>query len=413
MRFAWSPTDARGILDAREFAPRLSFQEIRSMLTLLPLRSTASLRLALAVALASPAAALAGAPHYHLAPIEIPDAAGGVWVQDINDAGAAVGYYVDANGINRAFVYDANGAHPLAVPVIDGKEVDAQAYAINEGGQIVGSIQIWDVATFTLEQAPGGLWNAADPTAYTLIEGDSTAIALNPSDINNHGAVVGLKANLETGEAFHAFVWTQEDGVVDYGTTDTSDPSINASWSGINDAGQLVGVWNFQFTVGHASVGTVGTPEMLPMSAASDAVESGALAINAAGARVGYMDLAGDGNRVPVVFDEAGNATAIEGATLGLPRGQALGINDAGVIVGRADDFLTLTFKAFVYTGGVAYDVLDVADNDGGFGYLLTASAVNANGAIVGIARVGESGVGSYLLTPIADDAVFANGFDP
>jgi hypothetical protein len=259
----------------------------------------------------------------------------------------------------------------------------------------------------------GGLWDAADPTTYTLIEGDSTAIALTPSDINNNGAVVGLKGNLETGEAFHGFVWTKEDGVVDYGTTDTADPSINASWSAVNDAGQLVGVWNFQFSVGHASVGAIGTPEMLPMSAASDAVESGATAINASGTRVGYMDVAGDGNRVPVVFDADGNATAIEGATLGLAKGDALGINDAGVIVGRADDFSTLSFKAFVFVDGVAYDVLDVADNDGGFGYLLTASAVNASGAIVGTARVGDFDVGSYVLTPIADDAVFADGFDP
>jgi probable HAF family extracellular repeat protein len=384
------------------------------MPTLTPFRPTASLRLALAVALASPCvAALAGAPQYHLARIDIPGAYGGVWVQDVNDAGQAVGYYVDANGVNHAFLYDADGAHTLAVPIIDGKEVDAQAYAINDAGQIVGSVQIWNLDTFTVEQAPGGLWNAADPMTYSLIEGDDAAIALTPSDINNDGSVVGLKANLSTGEAFHGFVWTAEGGVVDYGTTDTSDPSINASWSGINDAGQLVGVWNFQFAVGHAAVGMVGTPEMLPMSVASDAVESGAVAINEAGVRVGYMDVAGNGNRVPVVFDEAGNATEIEGATLGLPKGDALGINDAGVIVGRADDFATLTFKAFVYVDGVAYDVLDVVDNDGGFGYLLTAKAVNESGVIVGLARVGDFGVGSYLLTPIGSDAVFADGFDP
>ncbi|MET0230234.1 MAG: DUF3466 family protein [Rhodanobacteraceae bacterium] len=388
-------------------------QEIRSMLTLPPFHPTTPLRLALAAALALPAAtAFAGAPHYHLERIEIPGASS-VYAYDINDKGQIVGYYLDENFINRPFVYDANGAHALALPTPDNTEVDSQAKAINNAGQIVGSVQIFDLDTATVIQAPGALWDAADPSAYTLIEGDSAAIALTPSDINNNGAVVGLKGNLETGEAFHGFVWTKETGVVDYGTTDTSDPSINASWSAVNDAGELVGVWNFQFAVAHAAAGTVGTPEMLPMSAASDAVESGALAINSAGTRVGYMDLDASGNRVPVVFDANGNASAIAGATLGLPRGQALGINDAGVIVGRADDFLTLTFKAFVAIDGVAYDVLDVADGDGGFGYLLTAQAVNAKGVIVGLARVGDSDVGSYILTPIADDAVFANGFDP
>ena len=364
-------------------------------------------RLTAALSLALPCtAALAGAPRYHLESIAIPGAVD-VFANDINDAGQVVGYYVDQDGISHAFLYDAAGAHTLAVPTSDTTEVDSAASAINNAGQIVGSVQFFG------ESAPGALWDAADPSAYTLIQGDSTAIALQPNDISDNGTVVGLKANRETGEAFHGFVWTEAGGVVDYGTTDPSDPSINASWTAVNDAGQLVGVWNFQFAAMHASVGTVGTPAMLPMSAASDAVESGALAINAAGVRVGYMDLEGTGDAVPVVFDANGEASAIAGATLGLPAGQALGINDAGVIVGRADDFATLAFKAFVAIDGVAYDVLDVADGDGGFGYLLTARAVNANGVIVGLARVGDIDVGSYLLTPVADDAVFADGFEP
>ena len=376
-----------------------------------PFGPTAPLRFAFTIALAAPAsAALAGAPHYHLAPIEIPGAQG-VYAYDINDAGQIVGYYIDENGINRAFLYDAAGAHTLAVPIVENADVFSQAAGINNAGQIVGSIQIMDGNG--MQDAPGVLWDAADPSTYTTIEGDDPGTALTPAAINNHGAVVGLKGNFLTGEAFHGFVWTSESGIVDYGTTDTSDPTINASWTGINDAGQLIGVWNFQFAVMHASAGTVGTPEMLPMSAASDAVESGANAISENGIRVGYMDLDASGNRVPVVFDAEGNATAIAGATLGLPRGQALGVNDAGVIVGRADDFATLSFKAFVAVDGVAYDVLDVADGDGGFGYLLTAQAVNANGVIVGLARVGDFSVGSYVLTPIADDAVFADGFDP
>jgi probable HAF family extracellular repeat protein len=383
------------------------------MPTPLPFRPTVPFRFVLAAALAAPSAvALAGTPHYHLEPIEIPGAQG-VYAYDINDSGQIVGYYIDENGLNRAFVYDTTGAHALAQPTVENADVSSQAASINNAGEIAGSIQVMDRETFSVVDAPGALWNAADPSTYTAIEGDVEGTALTPSAISNNGVMVGLKGNFLTGEAFHGFVWTAESGVVDYGTTDTSDPTINASWTGVNDAGQLVGVWNFQFSAMHASVGTVGTPAMLPMSAAADAVESGANAISENGVRVGYMDIDANGNRVPVVFDAEGNATAIEGATLGLPRGQALGINDAGVIVGRADDFATLSFKAFVAIDGVAYDVLDVADSDGGFGYLLSAQAVNANGVIVGLARVGDFSVGSYILTPIAGDEVFANGFDP
>jgi len=114
-----------------------------------------------------------------------------------------------------------------------------------------------------------------------------------------------------------------------------------------------------------------------------------------------------------VVYAADGSASAIAGATLGLAAGQALGINDAGVIVGRASDFSTLTFKAFVAIDGVAYDVLDVADGNAGFDYLLTAQAVNSSGIIVGLARFGDLQVGSYLLTPVAEDAIFADGFEP
>jgi probable HAF family extracellular repeat protein len=363
-----------------------------------------------ALAVTMSASAAAGAPQYHLTPIDIPGALD-VYAYDINDAGQVVGYYIDENGINRGFLYDADGAHELAMPTSDVGDVFAQAAAINDAGQIVGSVQI--LTGDGAVAAPGILWDAADPSSYKLIEGDDPGTALTPSAINNDGVVVGLKGNFQTGEAFHGFAWTADGGVVDYGTTDTSDPDINASWTGINDAGQLIGVWNFQFAPSHASVGTLGTAEMLPMSDASDAVESGANAINASGVRVGYMDVDASGNSVPVVFDAEGNASAIDGATLGLAAGKALGINDAGVIVGRAQDFSTFEFKAFVAIDGVAYDVLDVADNDGGFGYLLAAQAVNNHGVIVGIGRVGDFDVGSYMLTPIASDGIFASGFDP
>jgi len=352
--------------------------------------------------------AFATPPQYHMTRLDIPGASN-MFVADINDAGEMVGYYVDDSG-NHAFLWDATGAHILAAPDSPGAaEIDTAATAINNAGQIVGYAQIFN-ADDTVS-SPGVLWTREHPEQIQLLSTDPS-VALSPRDISDNGTVVGLKANPLTGEALHGFVWTAADGVVDYGTTDNADPSVNASWSAVNDAGQLVGVWNFQFSPSHASIGTVGTPAMLPLGAASDAVESGATAINASGSRVGYMDVDGSGHSVPVVFAADGSASAIAGATLGLPAGQALGINDAGVIVGRADDFSTLSFKAFVAIDGVAYDLLQQADDNGGLDYLLTAEAVNASGAIVGVGRYGDLQVGSYLLTPISD-AIFGDGFDP
>jgi uncharacterized membrane protein len=347
----------------------------------------------------------AAAPNYHLTRLESPGAQG-IYVNDINDAGEMVGYYIDETFVERAFLWDADGPHDLAVPVSTlGNDVFSAAAAINNAGQIVGYANVWD------ETAPGLLWTSDDPGHYELLSPDPL-VALTPSDISDNGTAVGLKAGFQTGEAFHGFVWTAKTGVVDYGTPDTANPEINASWIAVNDSGDLVGVWNFQFAPMHASVGVVGTPAMLPLSAASDAVASTASAINAGGQRIGYMDMDGSGDQVPVMFAADGSASAIPGATLGLPAGQALGINHAGTIVGRANDFATLSFKAFVAIDGESYDLFEQVDDSGGFDYLLAARAVNASGQIVGVARYGDLQVGSYLLTP-ANDTIFSDGFEP
>lgn len=371
----------------------------------IPRRRPGALLPAALAGLLAAGSAGAAAPAYHLTRLEIPGAQG-IYVNDINDAGEMVGYYVDENFVERAFLWDADGPHDLAVPASTlGNDVFSAAAAINDSGQIVGYANVWD------ETAPGLLWNRDDPGQYELLSPDPL-VALTPSDISDNGTAVGLRAGFQTGEAFHGFVWTAQTGVVDYGTTDTANPEINASWIAVNDAGDLVGVWNFQFAAMHASVGVVGTPAMLPLSAASDAVASTASGINAGGQRIGYMDMDGSGNQVPVTFAADGTASAIPGATLGLPAGQALGINDAGIIVGRANDFATLAFKAFVAIDGEVYDLLDHVDDDGGFDYFLAARAVNASGQIVGIARYGDLQVGSFVLTP-SSDAIFDDGFEP
>lgn len=357
----------------------------------------------------SAVAASAGAPQYHLTRLDIAGAQS-VYVADINDFGEMVGYYIDADSLQHAFLWDANGEHDLGAPESsDGGEVHTAATAINNAGQIVGYGQVYH-ANFDPESSPGLLWTTAQPGQFQRLSSDDTLV-LSPYAISDNGTVVGLRGGFQTGEAFHGFVWTAADGVVDYGTTDTSNPDINASWSDVNDAGQLVGVWNFQFAPAHAAVGTVGTPAMLPLSDASDAVTSSAIAINASGERVGYMALDGT-NAVPVVFAADGSASAIDGATLGLAAGQALGLNDAGAVVGRASDFSTLEFKAFVAVDGISYDLFNQVDDTAGFTYFLTAKSVNAAGSIVGLARYGDFQVGSYVLTPVASDEVFSNGFD-
>lgn len=351
--------------------------------------------------LIAPAIALAGAPapHYHLAQITIPGAVD-VFVADVNSAGQAVGYYVDADFEDQAFLFDGKSAFTLPRPA---DRVDGFATAINELGQIVGT-----TSTITDEGAlvTSMLWDAADLESYTVIGNDQT-IKLYPADINDAGVVVGKSAN---GGAFRAFTWSAAGGLIDDGVPPNGD-GTNAYWIGINAGGHIVGGWNFPQSPTHATSGQLGIPGIPPIAAGVDDVKSIARGINDADTAVGEMDLDGSGNAVPVTFKD-GVAAAIPGALLDLPSGGAYAINEQGVIVGRAQDYSTPAFKAFVFIDGASWDILAQSDSDAGFPYLLNAVSVNKNGVIAGTGRIGDFDVGSFIATPITDDAIFTDGFE-
>jgi len=350
---------------------------------------------------ASPATALAGpaAPHYHFQAIVVPGATD-VFVAAVNNAGQAVGYYVTPDSGNRAFLFDGIDVFTLPMPA---DRTEALATAINDNGQIVGyatAISENDNSTTAM------LWDAADLSGYTVI-GNDHSYQLDPADINNNGVVVGLAS--QEG-AFRAFTWSQAGGLVDDGVP-PNGADAQAYWSAINDAGTIVGGWNPIFATAHATIGQFGTPGILPIATGVDDVASMAHDIGESGIAVGEMDIAHNGKSVPVTFSN-GLASEVPGALLGLANGSALGINASGTIVGRAQDFSTLTFKAFVAIDGQAYDLLQQSDAVADYPYLLTARAINDSGVIVGLGRVGDFNVGSYVAMPVAGDAIFADGFD-
>src|SRR5690242_12572877 len=175
------------------------------------------------------AAAHAGTPLYHLTPLTVPGATS-VTVEDINDAGQIVGTYNDANFVRHAVLWDAAGWHELALP--PGDEVNGIARAINNAGQIVGTSDDFVQPTFGL------LWNAATPQTYTVLNNDSGA-PVAPADINDDGVVAG-----GWGVPSRAFVWTEADGLVDYGVQDPIVQDQQARWTALNDSGKLIGFWN-------------------------------------------------------------------------------------------------------------------------------------------------------------------------
>jgi len=344
--------------------------------------------------------AAAAAPQYHLVPIQIAGAEN-VYVADMNDAGQAVGYYTDAKTFaNRAFLWDGSQAHTLPIPA---DREEGTATGINNLGQIVGyaTTILKDGAVIT-----GLLWDATDLTGFETMTGPE-GTKLNPDDINDLGVVVGLAA---TDGQFNAFEWTATGGFVDDGVP-PHGPGTQAYWAGINTAGVKVGGWYFPGTPSHATVGQVGVAGIGPIATGVDEVASKAHAINEAGVAVGEMDLAATGKVVPVTFVD-GVATAVPGALLGLEQGIAFDVNARGTIVGRAYDFATLQFKAFVHVDGVSYDIAAQADNGTLYEYLLNAVAVSENGRIAGTARGPDFTVVSYVAVPVFADPIFADGFE-
>ena len=362
-----------------------------------------TLAAALAIAFAGASTAHAGAPLYHLTPLTVPDAIS-VSVIDINDLGQAVGTFSYADFVRHAVLWDSNGWHELALPGDGTSEVDGIARSINNEGQIVGTSDDFVVPTLGL------LWNASTPDTFTVLNDDSGA-AVSPAAINNNGVVVG-----GFGVPSRAFVWTEAGGLVDYGIQDPNVPDQQARWTSITDSGKIMGFWNEHVSNIHATIGTLGTPAVLGLGGDSDVQRTTVVGMSPSGVAVGLgsLDMS---ILVPVVFADDGSFTAIEGATLDQENGAATAINDAGVIVGTAGigsaNGAVPGLKAWVHRDGTTYDLFEVVDDTTGFTRFSNAVAINASGVIVGTGRDAGDNVASFLLTPIADDAVFANGFDP
>jgi uncharacterized membrane protein len=346
--------------------------------------------------------ALAGTPLYHLTVLSVPDAST-VQALDINDAGQAVGRYLDQDFNARAVLWDADGTvHDLALPDTG----DGIAYAINNHGQIVGTFD-----DYVLPQK-GVLWDASAPgTPNTLTAGPDEAVS--PQDINDNGVVVGgfgLPAHSR------AFVWTSAGGLVDYGLQDANVEFQQARWAAVNSAGKLVGHWNAHSSNIHATAGQVGTPAVLSMSTMTEDFASVAVAMNEHGTAVGLGLAAAAPVLVPVVFADDGTFSEIPNATLDQPNGCASAINDSGVIIGRAGigtaSGCAPGMKVWVYRDNTVYNLYDVVDDHGIFTSFITTEAINASGIIVGTGRTANDEIMSFVLTPILADEIFVDGFD-
>lgn len=271
---------------------------------------------------------------------------GSATASGINDAGQVVGYsYVNGSNNPHAFITGPNGLGMRALGISG--EIRSRAIAINSAGQVVGS--------FTTVEAQ---------TRHGLFQNDHAFITgPNGSGIRDIGASVD-------------------------GTFAVFNPDIASTATGINDAGQVIGVYynpleNF-------------SPFPINCNCPSFITGPNGVGMTSPGSR--GLDFA-----YPADINHAGRIVA--GPFITGPNGQGLtrlaapdpssfegggifsrAINDAGQVVGNLSD--GRTSHAFI-TGPDGFGVRDLLGNLGGD--FSVASDINSAGQVVGTLQVADA----------------------
>lgn len=292
-------------------------------------------------------------------------------VYAINNVGQIVG---SLNG--NAFLLEGSTVTALAST----GGTNTYALAINDSGQAVGQSVIPFPSSIWAWRAT--VWSGTTMTLLGTLPdtGHSWANA-----INSAGVVAGLSAT--HGHA-QATVWN--------GTTPTAlGIDVDSQALGINDSGQVVGyAWNSSSAVFHATLWN-GTTATTLGSLGGFGGLSEAYAINNAGVVVGDS-----------IIDTVYHATVWNEATItDLGAGFAYAINNAGEIVGRKGAHAAL-WNGTSYTDLNSF--LDASMASEGW-ELIDAKDINDMGWIVGTAynyKLGQNR--PYLLTPVPEPESYA-----
>ncbi|MDJ0554170.1 MAG: DUF3466 family protein [Microcoleaceae cyanobacterium MO_207.B10] len=303
--------------------------------------------------------------------------------KDINKYGQIVGYSINKNGEQRAFVWDNNqGMQDIGTLGGD----FSCAYGINDYGQVVG----YSVCNNGQQRA--FIWDATKGIQSLNTQGE---ISTEAYSINNLGQVVGLSITSNGQRA--AFIWDSTKGMQNIGIPGEVESSAYA----INNYGQVVG-----YSISSDLIVTAftwnsdkGTQE-LPGFLGSD--------INSDGYVVGFHAIPEDSNRA-FVYDgnKALDLGTISGdMNLQFFDSQANSINNSGLIVGYSDKLINFYQKkwekrAFISdTLNNIQDLNDLVDPASGW-ILREAESINDNGQIVGWGSKDDCRHG-FLLTPIS-----------
>jgi probable HAF family extracellular repeat protein len=245
-----------------------------------------------------------GQPSYVYTTLDVPGSLD-TFANGINDAGQVVGWWADRNGRDHGFLYSEGRYTTLDAP---GATFASAAYGINDFGQIIGAYQNQPASS------RGFLLNG---TTYTDIvpPGASSSSNIAPAGINNAGQIVGYYYNTYPG-AEHGFLLS------DGSYTQLDHPgSIFTYLGAINNSGQILGGSSLGFFL--LSGGTYTALDLLNFGLPAG--------LNDAGQIVGTYEYEGAGF---VLSDGVYTTLRVPGAE----DTEAVSINNDGQVVGFYQD---------------------------------------------------------------------------
>jgi probable HAF family extracellular repeat protein len=310
---------------------------------------------------------------------------------DINEAGQVVGYATSAAGPQRAFLWSDGVMTDLGT--LGGSS--SKANALNDVGQVVGKSTV-TTGSFATEAF---LWQGGVMAGLGLS-------AAEPAAINEAGQVAGY---FSTNSGYRAFLW--QGGVV----TEIGDFGGGSSVAtDINNAGQVVGsalttVVGSLGPVYHAFLWQNGV--MTDLGVLPGLEESGAAAINSLGQIVGSSDRTDPETYTVTSYSFLYSDGVM--TTLPVPSSESYAgdINDSGQVVGtmRAGNGVG-PWRAYLYSDGVVTDLNSLIPAGSGL-HLYSATAINNAGQIVGYAYDAAAHYHAFLLTPTSTDSSQASSF--
>lgn len=306
----------------------------------------------------------------------------------LNEKGQVVGEFRNAQGTVNAVIWENGGYRELGI-LADGQ--NSRARGINIHGNVVGAAQ-----------NSNGQWRPVVYDAGGARElsglGGTTGFA---NAINDQNLIVGSHTK-STGGAV-ATTWDLAGAIGELGGLGTSAQEFNDLLA-VNNGGVVAGSYFRIFNPFRAMAYRPGDRQFTDLGP-SGRTDSEAHGINDAGDVVGGSN-DGSGNREAALFDWTGGYKGL-GMLGGDLSSQAYDINNNGWAVGESNNFMTGSFRAFLYRDGQMSDLASLIDPNSGWSNLAVAKGVNDQGWIVGSGFYNGE-IRGFLMKPVPEPASLA-----